>query len=300
MATERDKLPHRILVALDGSVHGNRAAEYAADYAAQFSRCELILVHAEPDDLFTVTAAPNAEKLVEPFDLARRASATARARLDAAGISYRLHTELGDPADSIESVAQAERVDEIILGSRGLGQWKGLVMGSVAYRLIHRASMPVTVVRSPGADAQPSKPDCQRVLVPVDGSAPALHAVEYICQLHGAGLDLKVELSHVTAPLPDGLVADFVTKDMMDTYRSEQASAAQSAAVERLREAGVRFSTHAVSGRAAERIVELARALKCGRIVLGTRGLGSLAGLLLGSTSYQVIHLADVPVTLVR
>ena len=192
MATETEKLPYRILVALDGSVHGNRAAEYAADYAARFARCELILVHAEPDDLFTVTAAPDAEKLVEPFDLARRASATARAILDAAGISYRLHTELGDPADGIESVAQAEQVDEIILGSRGLGQWKGLVMGSVAYRVIHRAAVPVTVVRAPNTDAPASKPDYQRLLVPVDGSAPALHAVEYICHLRGRGLDPKV------------------------------------------------------------------------------------------------------------
>src|SRR5262245_44125398 len=115
MVTDQQRTPRRILVALDGSVHGNRAAEYAVHYAVRFELRELVLVHAKSDDLFALGTPPDPEQPSDPFDLARRATATARALLDAASIGYRLHTELGDPAEAIENVAQLEHVDEIIL-----------------------------------------------------------------------------------------------------------------------------------------------------------------------------------------
>src|SRR4249920_1809418 len=101
MVTDKQGMPRRILVALDGSVQGNRAAEYAVQYAARFERRELVLVHAKSDDLFAVGALSDPDQPSDPFDLARRATATARTLLDAAGIGYRLHTELGDPAEAI-------------------------------------------------------------------------------------------------------------------------------------------------------------------------------------------------------
>jgi len=64
--------------------------------------------------------------------------------------------------------------------------------------------------------------------------------------------------------------------------------------------AGVEVNAHVVAGHAAETIVRVARQQRCTRIVMGTRGLGAMAGLMLGSVAYKVIHLSLIPVTLVK
>jgi nucleotide-binding universal stress UspA family protein len=76
-----------------------------------------------------------------------------------------------------------------------------------------------------------------------------------------------------------------------------------SAAVEKLSSAGVRAHghvAHTVYGYAAREIVSFAQTTGIGVIVMGSRGRGDLAGLLVGSTAHKVIHLADRPVLVVR
>jgi nucleotide-binding universal stress UspA family protein len=57
---------------------------------------------------------------------------------------------------------------------------------------------------------------------------------------------------------------------------------------------------HAVNGTAAREIADRAREHDAGTIVMGSKGHGDLAGLLLGSTAHKVIHLTDQPVLVVR
>jgi nucleotide-binding universal stress UspA family protein len=54
------------------------------------------------------------------------------------------------------------------------------------------------------------------------------------------------------------------------------------------------------AGQVAKTIADVAREEGVGQIVMGTRGLGGVQGLLLGSVATQVIHLAEVPVTLIK
>jgi len=86
----------------------------------------------------------------------------------------------------------------------------------------------------------------------------------------------------------------------MDTYYYEQSDKALAGSVDLLRQAGVSFTVHRAVGPAAETIVNRARELECDAIVMSTRGHGKVMGMLLGSVSTKVLHLADVPVTLVR
>jgi len=75
------------------------------------------------------------------------------------------------------------------------------------------------------------------------------------------------------------------------------------AAVEKLSSAGVKAHgqlAHTVYGYAAREIVSFAQRTGIGVIVMGSRGRGDLAGLLVGSTAHKVIHLADRPVLVVR
>ena len=90
---------------------------------------------------------------------------------------------------------------------------------------------------------------------------------------------------------------------LTSTESSDEASAAVSDAVEQLTQAGIK--AHAVVrdtvfGYAAREIVSDAAGLGADVIVMGTRGRGDLAGLVLGSTAHKVIHLADRPVLVVR
>lgn len=71
-------------------------------------------------------------------------------------------------------------------------------------------------------------------------------------------------------------------------------------AVTTCREAGVTYVTRSERGAVAATIDRVAREENVAHIIMGTRGLGSVRGLLLGSVTTQLLHLADVPVTLVK
>jgi nucleotide-binding universal stress UspA family protein len=83
----------------------------------------------------------------------------------------------------------------------------------------------------------------------------------------------------------------------------DEASAAVAAAVDKLTAAGVKAHGDAgttLFGYAARNIVDDAKEHDVDVIVMGSRGRGDLAGLILGSTAHKVIHLADRPVLIVR
>ena len=90
------------------------------------------------------------------------------------------------------------------------------------------------------------------------------------------------------------------SQEMLELHFLQEGKWALQAAEEMLVACGEEFSTHVVPGDIARRIVQLAEQHDCVRIVMGTRGLGALAGLVLGSVGYRVIHLSPIPVTLVK
>jgi nucleotide-binding universal stress UspA family protein len=84
---------------------------------------------------------------------------------------------------------------------------------------------------------------------------------------------------------------------------SDEAQANVDAAVAELTEAGVKahgIVRNTIYGYAAREIIAEARAEEVSVIIMGSRGRGDLAGLVLGSTAHKVIHLADRPVLVVR
>jgi nucleotide-binding universal stress UspA family protein len=87
------------------------------------------------------------------------------------------------------------------------------------------------------------------------------------------------------------------------TESSDEAQAQIDAAVAELTEAGITAHgvvKHTLYGHAAREIIEDAKEHDVGAIVMGSRGRGDLAGLVLGSTAHKVIHLADRPVLVIR
>jgi nucleotide-binding universal stress UspA family protein len=137
-------------------------------------------------------------------------------------------------------------------------------------------------------------------LIPVDDSENALRAVDYaIDACTNRTSRPEILLVNVQHPLT-GDVAAFVNREVMQDFHREQGEKALARACARLDGAGVPYTHHILLGEAAVMICEFAKAKACTQIVMGSRGLGSIAGMLLGSVATKVAHLGEVPLVLVK
>ncbi|RDI96050.1 universal stress protein [Meiothermus sp. QL-1] len=134
-----------ILLAFDGSTHAQKAATLAADLARRYG-ARLLVLHAFD---------PVPDYLGEPFlqqAIARRTEAAERvaaeARVLLEGLSD-LEIEIleGPPAEAILRAAEVRQPDLIVMGTRGLGQLKGLLLGSQSQKVLAHAPCPVLLVR---------------------------------------------------------------------------------------------------------------------------------------------------------
>lgn len=147
---------NRILAAFDGSAGSEKALDFAADLAV---KCEsdLILLMATTDVPLVFDAEFQSYARSEHFQagaselaLADAEAVLARARMRAQSKGVKqISTEatLGDPAEQIIALAKDRQVDLVVVGSRGHGQLVGLLIGSVAQKVISHAACPVVVVR---------------------------------------------------------------------------------------------------------------------------------------------------------
>lgn len=138
------------------------------------------------------------------------------------------------------------------------------------------------------------------ILVPIDGSRVALRAVEHASG-QAKSKHAVVHLLNVEPELDDyGMVRAYISRKKHREVTAARASAVLAPAASILRRARVRCETHVVYGNAPQAIIRTARRLKCDSIVMGTRGLGAMGNVFLGSVASKVIHLSPVPVTLIR
>jgi nucleotide-binding universal stress UspA family protein len=142
-----------------------------------------------------------------------------------------------------------------------------------------------------------------RILVPVDGSDASMRTVRHVIGLKEAFRNkLEVLLVNVQAPVPmkllllEGRPSEI---DRLEGPAKAHGAELQAAAKAALDGAGIENTPHVEIGEAAPAIASLARTHHCEMIVMGTRGAGSIAGLILGSVSNKVVHLSSVPVLLV-
>jgi len=140
-----------------------------------------------------------------------------------------------------------------------------------------------------------------KLLVPVDGSENALRALQYAIGLSRAIPGSSIHaLSVHEEPIVFGEVAVYVSREKIAELQRKQSEGLLSQTVQALEAAGVRHTQEIVEGPIAQTIARRADELGCDAIVMGTRGLGALGGLVLGSVATKVVHAAKVPVTLVK
>lgn len=140
-----------------------------------------------------------------------------------------------------------------------------------------------------------------QVLVPIDGSEHALRALdEVVAEARRSTEPLSAHLVNVRAPITGVHVKTFISKDTVDDYHREQGQAVLALARERAAAARLEHHLHIGVGDAGEVIVQYAADRKCHRICMGTRGMGTVKGMVLGSVAAKVVHLSPVPVLLVK
>lgn len=139
-------------------------------------------------------------------------------------------------------------------------------------------------------------------LVPVDGSESAVRAVSHMIDKLAWFKDgVEIHLLNVQQPMPYGnRVTSVLGQDKVAQYHHEEGLAALQPARAKLDATGIKYVFHIGVGDPAETVVQYAKEKGCDQIVMGTRGLGSAGNLLLGSVATKVIHLAEVPVLLVK
>lgn len=140
-----------------------------------------------------------------------------------------------------------------------------------------------------------------KALVPVDGSGYSLAAVRHIIRLIRDHEPLDIHLLNVQPGLR-GDVTAFIPQDVVHDYHIEEANKALKAACELLDDSGIPYTKHIYVGHAPDVIAECARELRCDQVIMGTRGLGTVTQVLLGSVSHEAIHQMDprIPVTLIK
>ncbi len=143
-----------ILVPVDGSAHAEKALEVAAQLATPPARLYLINVQQPPNDIGLLVGGsgmPVSEEVIQKLvkereDDARKILDKAYAAVTLDGLQVEEMIAKGRPAEAIVAEAEALQVEAIVMGSRGMSDLKGMVIGSVSHRVGHTAHCTVITV----------------------------------------------------------------------------------------------------------------------------------------------------------
>lgn len=140
-----------------------------------------------------------------------------------------------------------------------------------------------------------------KILIPVDGSANAQRAVDYVIQnIPALKEPPQLLLLNVQWNVAAGNVKLFINQETIDDYHREQGMAALQSARAMLDAAALPYQYHISVGTPAEGIAQYTNEQAVDYIVMGRQGQGGLQSLLLGSVVNKVLHLASCPVLLVK
>jgi nucleotide-binding universal stress UspA family protein len=141
----------------------------------------------------------------------------------------------------------------------------------------------------------------RKLLVPIDNSDNATRALQYAIRLakESGAIELHLVYAH-EAPLVYGEVAVYVTEEKVREMQKRHSEDVLRPAIEVARAAGVPFKSDILIGDVPKTLVKYAEEQGCEGIVMGTRGMGAIGNLVMGSVATKVVHLTKLPVTLVK
>lgn len=282
------KQAESVVVGYDGSERSLDAVRWAAGWAARVGR-HLTILAVDPLAAHWAPLRPE----LPPADRADVRALAVSVTQDHPDLRVDVDFQWGDPAELL--VRAGREGHDIVVGSRGLGQLRGLVVGSVSAAAVtysHGHAVVVVPSGTPGFDR--TRP----IVVGFDGSPESIAAARFaLDQARTWGVRMIV-IAAAHLPVVTSTTAGFD-------------ATALTAAIEGLHEAAradldpiladypdVSVTFRAEVGPPALSLAEASA--DASLIVVGSRGRGGFAGLLLGSTSRAVLHAARCPVAVIR
>lgn len=267
----------QIVVAVDGSAASQAAVDWAATDARRRGRA-LKVVHV-------------CERAGGQREYCERALAAAvdraRAILPESEVTSALIS--GHPVEKL--VAESATADSIVLGSRGLGGFAGLVVGSVSLLVAGHATGPVVVMRGT------APVEHGEVVLGFDGSRPAEAAAEYAYeQARARGARLRAVYAWQMPPTEPYAVG--YGGAVASAFKSETGAMREALTPWREKYQDVQTIDDDVCDHPVSALIKASRGADL--VVVGSRGLGGFASAVLGSVSHGVLHHVEGPVAVVR
>jgi len=295
-----------VIVGVDGSVASQHALDWAIAFARKTDR-PLVAICSYSLPSFTTASLDGGYAALDDSAIAAGAQEVAdgaRTRAQAAGLSAEAHIVAGDAAGALIEASRSAGL--VVVGTRGGSGFSERLLGTVSSALPAHAGCPTVVVplrygRPDGAapDLLPPLPPISRIVVGVDGSPTSYAALKiamrqarlWDAELVAVGGVPIASGAGLLAWLPATVDRDQVIADLKEglTELVEQAQA----------EVGdVPVKIVVLDGTGAELLTEFSK--NADLVVLGSRGRGGFAGLLLGSTSQAVLHHSACPVLVIN
>lgn len=139
-----------------------------------------------------------------------------------------------------------------------------------------------------------------RVLAAVDGSRSSDRAVTYLIKELQRGGPAEVHLLHVQPELNPLKLPATTDAGLLKQLRDEAHDSALASARRLLEDAAIPYTIHTATGDPATEIAHCATDRRCDEIVMGTRGLGAVQNLLLGTVTMKTLHISAVPIILIK
>lgn len=282
----------RIVVGMDGSEPARRAALWAAREAQSRGR-GVTLVHSVLPPSAGSAFGPGFPIGLDVMDDVKAAVETELQELAATlpAADVLTHVEIGTPSGVL--LAASETAEMLVLGSRGHGGFRGLLLGSVGAQVTAHAECPVVVIRdTPDAEAS-------SIVVGIDGSQASEAAIAFTFDMasrHGWSV-IAVHAWDVPAydllVVPDGPIPI----PLADVADDEIRLAAEVLSGFQNDYPDVRVEQRLVRSAPVDALLEAAEG--AAMIAVGTRGHGQVVGALLGSVSHGVLHKSHIPVVVV-
>lgn len=284
----------RTVVGVDGSPGGRAALVWALEDAARRG-APLEVVSAFPiqltvSDPFLLDGGQLETVRADTLERARAQVEEVRAETGRTDVPVDVLAVAGPPAPML--LAASEDADLLVVGSRGRGAVRSLVLGSVALSCVTRTRVPTVVVHPRDEDAG----GAPRVVVGLDGSPESTRALERAgreAALLGADV-LAVAAYSVGSYWSDAY--DVVLPPIADLAADVRAGAEQQVAAADLPD-GVAVHVECVEGPAGDVLVAAARGADL--LVVGGHGQGAVRGVLMGSVALHCVFAGPCPVLVV-
>ncbi|WP_066943816.1 universal stress protein [Microtetraspora fusca] len=285
-----------IVVGVDGSPQSTAAVDWAADDASRRD-APLKIVHVREPwahrypfhgvEGYDQSLSEHCEGVIN--------AAAQRARERVPGLSVTAELASGTVVEKLK--AESRKAAAMVVGSRGMGGFAGLVLGSVGLGLAGHAACPVVIVRGPGKDVRgPDEEAGREIVVGFDGSENSEVAMRYAFE-EAALRGVPVRVVHAWQVPAFTPFAIGYTRALDEVFEQSADTARRRVAPWHDKYPDVRVEQSFVCGHPIAVLSEFSR--QADLLVVGSRGLGAFGSAVLGSVGHGVLHRAHCAVAVV-